>query len=81
MTVMESIRCLDQLIDESDPDVDFANSYHAFQTAEGIRKEHPDKGEEWAWPSTESLCLQSVIKIISLIKMNNRIKAAVSYFL
>ncbi|XP_047008454.2 inositol oxygenase isoform X2 [Ictalurus punctatus] len=43
MTVMESIECLDQLVDESDPDVDFANSYHAFQTAEGIRKEHPDK--------------------------------------
>ncbi|GAA6078285.1 inositol oxygenase [Tachysurus ichikawai] len=43
MTVMESIHCLDQLIDESDPDVDFANSFHAFQTAEGIRKEHPDK--------------------------------------
>ncbi|TTN17665.1 Inositol oxygenase [Bagarius yarrelli] len=43
MTVMETIECLDQLIDESDPDVDFANSFHAFQTAEGIRKEHPDK--------------------------------------
>lgn len=62
MTVMESIECLDQLVDESDPDVDFANSYHAFQTAEGIRKEHPDKGEDWAWPSqtTENLWLQSV---------------------
>uniref|UniRef100_A0A8B9H8I0 Inositol oxygenase n=1 Tax=Astyanax mexicanus TaxID=7994 RepID=A0A8B9H8I0_ASTMX len=43
MTVMESIDCLDQLIDESDPDVDFPNSFHAFQTAEGIRREHPDK--------------------------------------
>lgn len=46
MTVMESIDCLDQLIDESDPDVDFPNSFHAFQTAEGIRREHPDKGEQ-----------------------------------
>ncbi|KAF5889339.1 inositol oxygenase, partial [Clarias magur] len=43
MTVMESIDCLDQLVDESDPDVDFANSFHAFQTAEGIREAHPDK--------------------------------------
>ncbi|XP_036376310.1 inositol oxygenase [Megalops cyprinoides] len=43
MTVMESIEALDQLVDESDPDVDFPNSFHAFQTAEGIRKEHPDK--------------------------------------
>ncbi|MCJ8733660.1 hypothetical protein PDJAM_G00226150 [Pangasius djambal] len=43
MTVMESIECLDKLVDESDPDVNFANSFHAFQTAEGIRREHPDK--------------------------------------
>lgn len=35
---------LDGLVDESDPDVDFPNSFHAFQTAEGIRKAHPDKG-------------------------------------
>lgn len=34
---------LDGLVDESDPDVDFPNSFHAFQTAEGIRKAHPDK--------------------------------------
>ncbi|XP_018621284.1 inositol oxygenase [Scleropages formosus] len=43
MTMMESIEALNQLVDESDPDVDFPNSYHAFQTAEGIRQEHPDK--------------------------------------
>lgn len=35
---------LDGLVDESDPDVDFPNSFHAFQTAEGIRKAHLDKG-------------------------------------
>ena len=35
---------LDGLVDESDPDVDFPNSFHAFQTAEGIRKAHPNKG-------------------------------------
>lgn len=44
MGMMDVIMSLDQLVDESDPDVDFPNSFHAFQTAEGIRKEHPDKG-------------------------------------
>ncbi|XP_034031512.1 inositol oxygenase [Thalassophryne amazonica] len=43
MGMMEAIMSLDQLVDESDPDVDFPNSFHAFQTAEGIRKEHPNK--------------------------------------
>ncbi|XP_012644980.1 inositol oxygenase [Microcebus murinus] len=43
MTVMEAVSMLDELVDESDPDVDFPNSFHAFQTAEGIRKAHPDK--------------------------------------
>ncbi|XP_073940871.1 inositol oxygenase isoform X1 [Castor canadensis] len=43
MTVMEAVDMLDDLVDESDPDVNFPNSFHAFQTAEGIRKVHPDK--------------------------------------
>nr|XP_004409715.2 PREDICTED: inositol oxygenase [Odobenus rosmarus divergens] len=43
MTVLEAVDMLDRLVDESDPDVDFPNSFHAFQTAEGIRKAHPDK--------------------------------------
>ncbi|XP_077373129.1 inositol oxygenase isoform X2 [Festucalex cinctus] len=43
MPMMDAIMSLDQLVDESDPDVDFPNSFHAFQTAEGVRKEHPDK--------------------------------------
>ncbi|XP_026142873.1 inositol oxygenase [Carassius auratus] len=43
MSMMKNIDSLDELVDESDPDVDFPNSFHAFQTAEGIRKEHPDK--------------------------------------
>ncbi|NXG65819.1 MIOX oxygenase, partial [Hemiprocne comata] len=43
MTVMEALELLDQLVDESDPDVGFPNSFHAFQTAEGIRRAHPDK--------------------------------------
>ncbi|XP_062403182.1 inositol oxygenase [Sardina pilchardus] len=42
MTIMQAIDSLDQLVDESDPDVDFPNSFHAFQTAEGIRAQHPD---------------------------------------
>lgn len=41
---MEALELLDQLVDESDPDVDFPNSFHAYQTAEGIRRAHPDKG-------------------------------------
>ncbi len=44
MGMMDVIMSLDQLVDESDPDVDFPNSFHAFQTAEGIRQAHPDKG-------------------------------------
>ncbi|XP_078533997.1 inositol oxygenase-like [Lissotriton helveticus] len=43
MSIMEALNLLDDLVDESDPDVDFPNSYHAYQTAEGIRKMHPDK--------------------------------------
>lgn len=49
MTVMEVVNLLDDLVDESDPDVDFPNSFHAFQTAEGIRKAHPDKGVLYDW--------------------------------
>ncbi|XP_037703460.1 inositol oxygenase isoform X3 [Choloepus didactylus] len=43
MTILEAVSLLDGLVDASDPDVDFPNSFHAFQTAEGIRKTHPDK--------------------------------------
>ncbi|XP_029008806.1 inositol oxygenase isoform X1 [Betta splendens] len=43
MGMMDAVMSLDQLVDESDPDVDFPNSFHAFQTAEGIRQAHPDK--------------------------------------
>ncbi|KAG8226922.1 hypothetical protein J437_LFUL005679 [Ladona fulva] len=44
-TVMDVLKRLDNLVDESDPDVDVPNIIHAFQTAERIRLEHPDK--EW----------------------------------
>ena len=43
---MPILGCLDMLatfLDESDPDVDEANLIHAYQTAEKIRENHPDK--------------------------------------
>ncbi|XP_028396609.1 inositol oxygenase-like [Dendronephthya gigantea] len=43
LTIMEAITLLDNLVDESDPDVDVPNSVHLFQTAERIREVHPDK--------------------------------------
>ncbi|KAK2155154.1 hypothetical protein LSH36_247g02047 [Paralvinella palmiformis] len=45
MTMLDALYCLNNLVDESDPDTDIANSVHAFQTAERIRQIHPDK--EW----------------------------------
>jgi inositol oxygenase len=42
-TLREALQHLNTFVDESDPDVDFSNDYHAFQTAEAIRREHPDK--------------------------------------
>ena len=44
MTVFEALELINTLVDASDPDVDFPNSYHAFQTAERIRAEG---GDEW----------------------------------
>jgi len=44
-TIMEALHFLNQLVDESDPDVDIPNIVHAFQTAERIRQKHPD--EDW----------------------------------
>merc|ERR1712186_46161 len=44
-TIMEALEMLNDLVDESDPDTDLPNIVHAFQTAERIRQEHPDK--EW----------------------------------
>jgi len=41
-TVMEIVDLMDGFVDESDPDVDFPNVYHAYQTAEGLRKMFPD---------------------------------------
>merc|ERR1711962_1107857 len=41
--VMEALDMLNDLVDESDPDTELPNIVHAFQTAERIREEHPDK--------------------------------------
>ena len=42
---MAALEKLNDLIDESDPDVDMPNIVHAFQTAEEIRAKHPD--QDW----------------------------------
>lgn len=39
MGIWEALEHLDQLVDESDPDLDLPQSYHCFQTAEELRKE------------------------------------------
>lgn len=39
---MEALDLLNDFVDESDPDADFPNSFHAFQTAETIRAKYPD---------------------------------------
>ncbi len=42
-TIMEALDLLNNVVDESDPDLDLPNIIHAFQTAEKIREKHPDK--------------------------------------
>lgn len=45
MTLWDLLGALEGLRDESDPDTDLPQSQHAFQTAERLRREHPD--EDW----------------------------------
>jgi len=45
MDIMSALDKLNDLVDESDPDVDIPNIVHGYQTAEKIRQEHPD--EDW----------------------------------
>ncbi|KAF6030401.1 hypothetical protein EB796_011292 [Bugula neritina] len=45
LTIMEALEYLADFVDESDPDAQFANSFHAYQTAEAIRAEYPE--EDW----------------------------------
>ena len=44
-TILEALDKLNDMVDESDPDIDLPNSVHAFQTAERIRAQYPDN--EW----------------------------------
>ncbi|XP_032528011.2 inositol oxygenase-like [Danaus plexippus] len=41
-TVKDALIKLNDFVDESDPDTDLPNIVHAFQTAEQIRRDHPD---------------------------------------
>jgi len=41
-TIMECIELLDNLVDDSDPDIGLPNSVHAFQTAERVRECFPE---------------------------------------
>ncbi|ETN68595.1 hypothetical protein NECAME_05559 [Necator americanus] len=43
MPILEALDVLANFLDESDPDVDEANLKHAYQTAERLRKAHPQK--------------------------------------
>ena len=45
LTIMDALDKLNDLIDESDPDLDLPNIIHAYQTAERIRLDHPN--EDW----------------------------------
>jgi inositol oxygenase len=42
MTLREALEKLNDLIDESDPDISLPNIVHAFQTAERARREFPE---------------------------------------
>jgi inositol oxygenase len=41
MTVWEALACLDQIVDDSDPDTENSQLKHAFQTAEALRAQFP----------------------------------------
>ena len=65
-TIMETIEMLDELVDDSDPDVDIPNSIHDFQTAERIREQWP--GEEYDWFHLVGL-LHDMGKVMALPKI------------
>jgi len=41
-TIMEALDKLNEMVDESDPDINVPNIVHAFQTAEAVRQAEPD---------------------------------------
>jgi inositol oxygenase len=42
MSILDIIELQDQIVDESDPDMNQKQIFHAFQTAEFVRKLYPD---------------------------------------
>lgn len=47
MTIWDAINKLDKIIDESDPDLGLNQMYHAFQSAEGLRKLYPEPEKDY----------------------------------
>eukprot|EP01116_Phalansterium_solitarium_P019558 TRINITY_DN5513_c0_g1_i2.p1 TRINITY_DN5513_c0_g1~~TRINITY_DN5513_c0_g1_i2.p1 ORF type:complete len:310 (+),score=106.32 TRINITY_DN5513_c0_g1_i2:35-931(+) len=47
MSIMEAIEFLNEIVDDSDPDVDNAQIFHLVQTGESLRRMFP--GEEYDW--------------------------------
>ena len=45
LSMNHALQMMDQFIDPSDPDLDEPNSFHAYQTAERIRKKYPKDKE------------------------------------
>lgn len=45
MSIWEACELLNEFVDESDPDLDEPQIEHLLQTAEAIRKDHPN--EDW----------------------------------
>ena len=71
-TIMEALEMLNDLVDESDPDIDLPNIIHAFQTAEQIREKHPDK----EWFQLTGL-IHDLGKVPTLYKLASKLKIQV----
>ena len=67
--IIDALVKLNDLVDESDPDVDIPNLVHAFQTAERIRADHPE--EDWFHLTglIHDLGKVSVKKVISFLSL------------
>ena len=73
-TIMEALEMLNDLVDESDPDIDLPNIIHAFQTAEQIREKHPDK----EWFQLTGL-IHDLGKVPTLYKLASKLKIQVHF--
>jgi inositol oxygenase len=67
MTIWKAIEKLDNVVDESDPDLGLPQIVHAFQVAEAIRKEYPDLD----WIHLTAL-IHDLGKIIALPEFGNQ---------